>query len=117
MESEVNLGTLVLDVVPALGVTTLLAIGLWMYVKGHIPSRGERELLVTVIERERKRADKKDNDAHEAHERLDALADTLPSMADDMKRLVRIMESIDRRLDGHGYPEDTQRSRWGRWPW
>jgi hypothetical protein len=110
VEPEVNLGTLIFDVIPALGVTTLLAIGLWMYMKGHLPSRGERELLINVIERERKRADRKDTDAHEAHERLDALVDTLP-------RIVELLESIDRRLDMHGYPEDRPKSRWGRWPW
>lgn len=109
MDSEINLSNLIMEIIPAIGVTTLLIIALWLYFKGYIPSRGERELLVSSVERERKRADKKDVEAGAAHERLDQLTETLP-------RIVELLESVDRRLDMHGFPADNQkRSR--RWPW
>ena len=105
----------ILEIVPAAGVTTLLVLAVWYLFTSRIPTPREYETMERLLENEkqraaaeRKRAERKEEEAREAHNRLDQLGDALP-------KLTEFVESIDRRLDVHGYP-GHERKHW-QWPW
>ena len=91
-----------------LSATLLLIIAIWYLFSGRIPTPREYETAQEQIERERERAERVEAQADDAHQRLRILTKTLPEITE-------LMESMDRRLDARGYPE--QKRRRTKWPW
>ena len=91
-----------------LSATLLLVIAIWYLFSGRIPTPREYETATERINDEQERARAAEHEAAEAHYRLKILTETLP-------QITELMESMDRRLDEHGYPSKRPKRR--RWPW